>query len=413
MRRETNFVTRFLRIGAGKLLRLGAVMGAAGLLAACSNTPPPAPQASSGQTQQPAQTAPAQATVAPNAPVIMALLAPTTASGKRARAAAQDLTAAAQMARRDHGPANLAMKVYDTKGTPAGAAAAASQAMAEGAAIIVGPLLGSSTASVGPIAAAQGVNVLSFSNDASVAGGNVWVLGQLPGEELRRVMGYAASQGVGSVAVAYPTNRYGELIASEASDAGRTMGVFVGPYVPYERSFQGIERATKDGAASIRGQADGVLIADAGDALRSAAAFLDYYDVSPRNYKYLGTSRWADLKNTKENALIGGWFAAADPDLKSDFDQRFSSAMGRSPSPLASIAYEAVQAAADMLRDGQGRGDNTPFDADAITDPRGHTGVAGPFRLLSDGRNQRSLAILEITETGFFVVDRGQFGGGS
>lgn len=413
MRRETNFVTQFLRLRAGKFLRLGAVMGAAGLLAACASNPPPAPQTSSGQTQQQAQTTPAQATVVPSAPVMMALLAPTSASGKRARAAAQDLTAAAQMARRDHGPANLSMKVYDTKGTPAGAAAAASQAVAEGAAIIVGPLLGTSTASVGPIAAAQGVNVLSFSNDASVAGGNVWVLGQLPGEELQRVMGYAASQGVGAVAVAYPTNRYGELIANEASSAGQSMGVFVGPYVPYERSFQGIERATKDGARAIRGQADGVLIADAGDALRSAAAFLDYYDVSPRNYKYLGTSRWADLKNTKENALIGGWFAAADPDLKSGFDSRFANEVGRNPSPLAGLAYEAVQATAEMLSAAGGRGDDTPFDVDAITDPRGHTGVAGPFRLLSDGRNRRSLAILEVTKTGFRVVDPGQFGGSS
>lgn len=405
MRRETNFVTRFLRFGA--------VMGAAGLLAACASNPPPQPQSSSGQAQQQAQTAPAQPTVVPNAPVAIALLAPTTASGNRARAAAQDLTAAAQMARRDHGPANLSMKIYDTKGTPAGAAAAASQAVAEGAAIIIGPLLGTSTASVGPIAAAQGVNVLSFSNDAAVAGGNVWVLGQLPGEELRRVMGYAASQGVGAVAVAYPTNRYGKLIANEAATAGSGVGVSVGPYVPYERSFQGIERATKEGASSIRGQADGVLIADAGDALRSAAAFLDYYDVSPRSYRYLGTSRWEDLKNTKENALIGGWFAAADPDLRSGFDSKFASVMGRNPSPLAGLAYEAVQAASDMLRDASGRGDDTPFDFDAITDPRGHAGVAGPFRLLPDGRNQRSLAILEVTETGFFVVDSGQFGGGS
>ncbi len=404
MRREKNFVTRFLR--------LGAVMGAAGLLAACASNPPPAPQASGGQAQQQTQTTPAQPTVTPNAPVMVALLAPTTASGKRARAAAQDLTAAAQMARRDHGPANMSMKIYDTKGTPAGAAAAASQAVAEGAAIIIGPLLGTSTASVGPIAAAEGVNVLSFSNDATVAGGNVWVLGQLPGEELRRVMGYAASQGVGAVAVTYPTNRYGKLIANEAATAGSGVGVSVGPYVPYERSFQGIERATKDGAGSIRGQADGVLIADAGDALRSAAAFLDYYDVSPRRYKFLGTSRWADLKNTKENALIGGWFAAVDPDLKSGFESKFAGAMGRNPSPLAGIAYEAVQAASDMLRDAGSRGDNTPFDFDAITDPRGHTGVAGPFRLLSDGRNRRSLAILEVTETGFFVVDPAQFGGG-
>ena len=119
MRRETNFVTRFLRAGAA--------LGAAALVAACSSSPPPSPAVSSDQ-QQTAQSAPAQPTVDPNAPVLVALLAPTSASGKRTRAAAQDLTAAAQMARRDHAPANLSMKIYDTQGTPEGAAAAASQA---------------------------------------------------------------------------------------------------------------------------------------------------------------------------------------------------------------------------------------------------------------------------------------------
>ena len=80
---------------------------------------------------------------------------------------------------------------------------------------------------------------------------------------------------------------------------------------------------------------------------------------------------------------------------------------------MAGLAYEAVQAASDMLRAASGNGDDTPFDADAITDPRGHKGVSGAFRLLSDGRNQRSLAVLEVTNSGFIVVDPGKFAGGS
>ena len=74
MRRETNFVTRFLRAGA--------TIGAAALVAACASNPPPSPQTSSSQQQPTAQTAPAQPTVDPNAPVVVALLAPTSASGK-------------------------------------------------------------------------------------------------------------------------------------------------------------------------------------------------------------------------------------------------------------------------------------------------------------------------------------------
>ena len=66
-----------------------------------------------------------------------------------------------------------------------------------------------------------------------------------------------------------------------------------------------------------------------------------------------------------------------------------------------------------MLNGAGAAGDTSPFDVAAITDARGFAGVSGPFRLLSDGSNQRSLAVLEVTETGFVVVDPAQLAGGS
>ena len=399
MRQDGSFVTRFLKFG----VFAAAIAG----LAACASAPPPGAGAGSGgSASQTTAEAKPEPTVNPNAPLTVALLAPTTASGKRTRAAAQDLTAAAQMARADSGLGDLMLKVYDTKGEPATAAAVASQAIAEGAAVIIGPLLGSSAEAVGPVAEEAGVNVIAFSNNASVAGGNVWILGQLPKEELRRVFGYAAANGVGSIAVAYPTNAYGELMAAEASQAGRDAGVLVGPFVPYERSFQGIERSTKSGAASIlNAGSDGVLIADTGDALRSAAAFLDYYNVSPRRVKYLGTSRWADPKNTSETALQGGWFAAADGSAGTGFRDRFRSQMGRNPSRLAGLGYEAMSAVADMVRDARSTSSDQPFSAAAITRGQGFEGVGGRFWLNANGENSRPLAVYEVTSEALIVVD--------
>ncbi len=63
---------------------------------------------------------------------------------------------------------------YDTAG---GAAAAASRAIAEGAQLILGPLLADNARAVAPIARAAGVPVLSFSNDTSVAGPGTYVMG--------------------------------------------------------------------------------------------------------------------------------------------------------------------------------------------------------------------------------------------
>jgi hypothetical protein len=40
-----------------------------------------------------------------------------------------------------------------------------------------------------------------------------------------------------------------------------------------------------------------------------------------------------------------------------------------------------------------------------ITDPEGFAGVNGIFRLRSDGRIDRALAVMEVTADGFRVLD--------
>lgn len=300
------------------------------------------------------------------------------------------------------------MKVYDTDGTTAGAATAAGHAVREGATLILGPLTAESTASAAPVAARAGLNMISFSSDPSVAGGNVWVLGQLVGDEMRRVFGYAGSQGVGAIAVIHPNDRYGKAVAAASGAAARDAGVRVGPVLGYERSFEGIEAATKANAGSIRSSgADGVLIADHGDGLRSTASFLSYYDVSPRSFRFLGLSRWDDPNNASESPLQGGWFAAADPARHAAFTENFAMKLSRQPSPLATIGYDAVVAASDILKAAK-TGGPPAFTAAAIS-AGVHEGATGTFRLTEDGLNRRALAVMEMTADGPAVLDPAPF----
>ncbi|MEO1613610.1 MAG: penicillin-binding protein activator, partial [Pseudomonadota bacterium] len=338
-------------------------------------------------------------------------LAPTSAASEGVRRAAQDLVAAAQIARSERAPANMSLKIYDTRGDQAGAAAAAANAVRDGAAIILGPLLASSAEAVGPVAADAGLNVIAFSNDGSVAGGNVWVLGQTPGDEMRRVFAHAAAQGAGSVAIAYPQNRYGESVAASATAAARDAGVGVAalagyPYDPKRGrgNFDQISAAGGDVAAQIRASgADAVLLADVGNDLASLGSFLNYFDVSPGRYRYLGLSRWGTRATLREPSLRGGVFAAADPSMKASFDRSFQAQMSRRPSTVAGVGYDAVVAAADMLAAAQ-RGGGGAFEARAIT-ASSHSGATGDFVLLSDGTNRRGLAILQVAGEGFRIVE--------
>lgn len=420
MRQHAATVTPFTGVSAApaswrafsRALKGGVAAIGLAALAACAPGPKADNQAgSSGGASSGGQSQTQTPNVDPNAPVTVALLAPTTAGSKGVRRAAQDLVAAAQMARSERAPANLVMKVYDTRGDDGGAAEAAAHAVRDGAVLILGPLLASSTRAAAPVAQRAGINVISFSNDRSVAGGNVWTVGQTPGDEMRRIFSYAASRGIGSVAVAYPENRYGQAIAAHAPDAARDAGVGIAamagyPYDPKRGrgNFDAISAAGADVANNIRSSgADAVLLADVGTDLSSLGSFLNYYRVSPKSTRYLGLSRWSTSSTLREPSLQGGWFAAPDPQAQAAFDRSFKARMSRDPSNVAGVGYDAVVAAADMLRRAQLSG-GEPFDARAISSGS-HSGAAGDFAFGADGVARRGLAILRVAQNGFRVID--------
>jgi ABC-type branched-subunit amino acid transport system substrate-binding protein len=139
---------------------------------------------------------------------------------------------------------------------------------------------------------------------------------------------------------------------------------------------------------------EAILLADGGDRLRSVASLLTFFDVDPATTRFLGTMRWqADARVLAEAALQGGWFAAPAPDDLAAFQRRFRDIFGRSPDPLAALAYDATALAVVAARDLSDRS----FARETLINAQGFSGATGLFRLRPDGVADHGLAVLEVS----------------
>lgn len=341
---------------------------------------------------------------------IIAVLAPVGAANAGVADVGQNLVNAAQLAADDIGDPTLIVRVYDTGGTPDGAAVAAERAIADGAAVIVGPLFARSVETVAPIAADAGLPVIAFSTDVTVAGDNVFLIGVLLESEIDRIVGYASRQGVIAMGALAPETPQGDVAVRALAASAERYGVDLVAAARYVQDFQGIEQAVQRYAElhqemSIVAPVDAVFIADTDRALQSVAAYLAFYDVSPAETRYLGAGTWNGTFALREPSLRGGWFAAPAPGPRQAFAQRYFDAYGERPHTLASLGFDAVAAAGVMLSDARNRGDRFPFTIAAITAPAGYAGVNGVYRFRPDGLNDRGLAILEVGENTFVVIE--------
>ena len=189
-------------------------------------------------------------TVSQGEAVPVALLVPGGSGQSSDDVLAQSLQNAARLAAADLGGVKIDLRVYNTKGSPAEAQAMATKAIAEGAVVILGPVYAQEANAVGAVAAASGVNVLSFSNNPAVAGGNVFVLGNTFLNTAQRLAGYAVRNGMPRIMVVSDQNGAGEAGKAAIQTAIAQVGGTVAGSASYEFSQNGIVQAAPTIAAS-------------------------------------------------------------------------------------------------------------------------------------------------------------------
>lgn len=349
--------------------------------------------------------------VARGEPVPVALLVPGPGGRAGDAAISQSLENAARLAAADLQGAGVDLRVYTTSGRPDGAQAAASRAVQEGAAVIVGPLYAASANAAGLVAAPSGVNVLAFSNNPAVAGGNVFLLGSTFDNAAARVMGYAARQGRDDVLVVAGSNPAEQAGRAAIERAAGGSGARVVGVAEYEFSQPGVTAAAPRVADAVQsGGADAVfLTADAAGALPLLAELLPAAGVSAPQTQYLGLARWDIPPSTLSlPGVQGAWFALPDPERTARFEARYRQAYGAAPHPLAGLAFDGVAAVGAIAAEGRGG-----LGARSLTRRQGFAGTGGAFRLRADGTSERALAVAEVRDGRAVIVDPapGGFGG--
>jgi ABC-type branched-subunit amino acid transport system substrate-binding protein len=352
--------------------------------------------------------APAPATpVAGAGPAKVALLVPL--SGANATLG-QAILDAAQLALFEAPDDRLTLVPRDTGGTAEGAARAARAVIGDSARLILGPLLAAEVEAVKPLARDAHLNVVAFSTVTELAGGNTFLMGFLPRQEVVREVGQARDRGLARFAALAPNSPYGHLMAdalrdvASASGATMTRAEFYDPRAddtaPAVRRLMPGGAAPDAAAAAAASSFDALLLPEGGARLKQIARQVKEAEADTKPVQLLGSGLWDVPDIGNEPALAGGWFAAAAPEPRRVFEQHFRAVYGHDPPRLASLGYDAA-ALAGVLAHGTG---GELFSQQAILNPSGFTGVDGLFRFAPSGLVQRGLAVLEVAPQGDVVI---------
>lgn len=337
--------------------------------------------------------------IRPGETVQVALLVPQ--SDPQAGPVAQSLENAARMALAETG-ADIELVVYDTAGQPAQAAARAREAVDAGAKIVLGPLRSETSNAVAR--AVPEVNVLSFSNTTSIAGGNLFVLGRTFDNIAQRLVDYGVSNGVRNIAVLHTADVPGQVGRNAIQTAAVRGGAQIVASEGYELNTQSLTAALDRIAPVVQnGNADGLFLTDGWEAgLAQVFQMAPENGISPDAVQYMGLTRW-DVRPDGFNlpGIEGGLFTMPSRSQQTAFENRYRERYGSAPGPLAGLGYDGISAVATLLQDQR----RPSLSGKALTRSAGFNGTGGRFRLMADGTNQRALAVATIRNRQVTILD--------
>ncbi len=365
------------------LLRLSGSASLAMLAAACGGGGGLDPLPGGGQSS--AQPQAGQGANIGTGQVRVGLILPLSAAGPIGVAGAA-IRNAAELAMAEFDGPEITLLVKDDRGEPAAAREAATQALAEGAELVLGPLTAACVQQASAVTKAAGRPMIAFSSDTSVAQPGVYLLSFAPQSDVARVMGFAASRGKRSIAALLPEGAYGNVIGAEWQQQVARLGITQGPLQRYAPG------RAQEAARALAAQMTGVDALFVTDQTADMARTADALAAAGIRQQLLGTGTWNDLSVLQKPAVQGGWFSAPEASGFNSFAERYRRRFNASPTRLATIGYDAVALAAALVKtQGAAR-----FAPQTLTNASGFAGQDGVFRFRQDGTNERSLAVLEV-----------------
>ena len=376
-----------------RLVQLGAAIGLAIGLTACQSANIgdglTRPSGDIGQQEFPI-------TPNPNGEVIgqgrvrIALLIPKTAPGNAATVA-NEIRNGAAIAMQDFGENIIQLVIKDTKGRPADAQAAASEAISEGTTAFIGPLFSGSVSAASGVTLPANKTIIGFSTDTSIARRGVYLINYTPQADAKRIITFAIAQGKRSIHAFLSNDAVGNLREAMLRQVAGANNADVS-ITRYEHNGPGIETAVRSAVNAIA-NADSIYIPEGGQIPEVILAGLKRAGANIEGKQVLGSGQWESVK-LDNNVLEGAWYTGRDIAKFNAFADRYRNAYNASPGVNAALGYDAVTLITKLVND---KGPQGAFSPNALEDRRGFDGINGIFKLNSDGTTERGLAIYKVS----------------
>jgi branched-chain amino acid transport system substrate-binding protein len=326
----------------------------------------------------------------------IALLLPL--SGKDA-ALGQVMQKAAELSLFENADDQLELVIKDTQSTVQGALAAVQSVLKQKVKLILGPIFVSEVQKVSPEAQGHKVPLLSFSSDLNAGGTDRYIMGFLPRDQVKRIITFAHSQGIDRLLALIPSSPYGALVNAELkalSSAGISPSITTLTYTGAGERLE--EEIKKLNSLSY----NGLFLPVGKEELKLLLSNMQAFGFDFTKVKLLGTGLWDSPEVQEIPVLREAWYASVDPSQRASFERRFQEYYGVLPVRIATLAYDGVAVAAELVK----AYPTHPFERKLLTRSKGFKGIDGWFRLTSQGITERTLAILEISPEGVRVINQ-------
>jgi ABC-type branched-subunit amino acid transport system substrate-binding protein len=289
-------------------------------------------------------------------------------------------------------PFNITILVKDTQGDPNVARSQVSQALSEGARLIIGPLRAESISAIAPITRSAGVPVIGFSSNSVAAAPGVYLMNVLPDNELRRSLSYAAVNGSRAFSAIVPNNEYGRLQEAAFRQVAANLDLTVRAIYQYSNEQDATNAAAQLAPFIKDGSIDAVFLPDHNQA-PSLANLLQQNGVDTTSIRIIGSANWDGFEPVNVTpSLAGAIYPAVVAQPFNTILQPYQQRYGASPNVLAPLAYTAIALAnAQSLALSE-----PPYQTQALTTSVGFTLYGQRFFFNADGTSKFDLVVKQV-----------------
>ena len=331
----------------------------------------------------------------------IALLLPIGSKDNNLSKLGKSLRDAAFLAKEDLANNLLEIRTYDTYGNTRKGILAYNVALEEKNEIIIGPYLSTVTKEISNQIPFNSVNILSLSDDPTIVGRKIFILGDTVVNRANNLIQYAINNKKYRFAIIGPVKDDNNKILSLISNKilmNRGTITFSSYYSNDVSAISDLAQDIKN--RIIQTNTDVIIFTGEPDKRMShlAAELADItVNKKDKGIQIMGLTHWENSASIlSEPALQKAWFTMPDQRFRSFYENKFIKKFGYIPHPKSNLAYDAV-ASLGVLHKNLTNNENDYFDKfNGLFNRNGFIGIDGIFRFNNDRIAEKELSIIQL-----------------